>query len=304
MRWILLLFTLVSTGCLSEPTRECLGSNECADGQVCRAGACLILGANATDDTSDAIQTPLAPPDTGRSARDVTTQTPDDTGLDAEDVETIDAALDADSAEPACPGGLPPGIGELRINEVLANPPSESSGDANRDGVRDAFEDEFVEIVNMTPRLLDLSGVRVSVDDKTKVLMDGNCLPPREGIVVFGGYRGEGAPISPRGSLAIVSFTRLGLSNSGAQVEVTGPSGVALDRISYTDAPAEALTRSPQLHGSDLQLHSSLHGGRLMSPGQCADGSLLPTECVVEETPADAGSDSGAVSDADVDAGD
>src|SRR5262249_7623431 len=36
----------------------------------------------------------------------------------------------------------------LIVNEVLADPPAGSDGDANHDGTRDAAQDEFIEIVN------------------------------------------------------------------------------------------------------------------------------------------------------------
>jgi len=47
---------------------------------------------------------------------------------------------------------------EIVINEILADPPDGAAGDANRDGVRDSSQDEFVEFVNTTTRDLDLSG--------------------------------------------------------------------------------------------------------------------------------------------------
>lgn len=51
---------------------------------------------------------------------------------------------------------------EVVLNEVLADPPSGSDGDANGDGTRDPDDDEFVEIYNNSPSPLDLSGFTVS----------------------------------------------------------------------------------------------------------------------------------------------
>jgi hypothetical protein len=47
------------------------------------------------------------------------------------------------------------------ITEVLFNVPQGEEGDANRDGVRDATGDEFVEIGNPNPRPMNLKGYRI-----------------------------------------------------------------------------------------------------------------------------------------------
>lgn len=47
------------------------------------------------------------------------------------------------------------------ITEVLFNVPQGDEGDANRDGVRDATGDEFVEIGNPNPRPMNLKGYRI-----------------------------------------------------------------------------------------------------------------------------------------------
>ena len=50
----------------------------------------------------------------------------------------------------------------LIINEVLYDPPSGISGDANGDGIREAQEDEFIEFVNLGGTL-DLSGYKYMI---------------------------------------------------------------------------------------------------------------------------------------------
>ena len=47
------------------------------------------------------------------------------------------------------------------INEVLYDPPSGLTGDANNDGVRDPNEDEFVEFVNTSDSCIDLSYCKI-----------------------------------------------------------------------------------------------------------------------------------------------
>ena len=286
-RFLLVAYCMIVAGCLPEPARECLGSNECTNGRVCRAGMCVQLGV-VSRDTSDGG----APEDSHAPPRDVA---PTDAERDAPPTDTHDTSdvtPDAeDVSEPPCPGASQPAPGDIRINEVLANPPADELGDANRDGVRDAFEDEFVEVVNLTDETLDLTQTRLFVGGSAKVLFSDICLPPGEGVVVFGGFRGEGHPIAARGSFAIVSSSRLGLSNSGGSISVARGDGTSLDAVSYADAPQESLTRAPQLTGTDFFEHSALPGDRLMSPGQCADGSILTTGCPNSEpeTDADAG---------------
>ena len=49
----------------------------------------------------------------------------------------------------------------LIITEVLADPPEGPAGDANRDGQRDPYEDEFIELYNAAPVPISLAGWRL-----------------------------------------------------------------------------------------------------------------------------------------------
>jgi len=48
---------------------------------------------------------------------------------------------------------------------VLADPAAGVEGDANGDGARHTYEDEFVEILNLGPTQVDLAGWRLGDDD-------------------------------------------------------------------------------------------------------------------------------------------
>ncbi len=74
------------------------------------------------------------------------------------------------------------------INEVLADPPSGDAGDANMDGTRDPFEDEFVELANVGDSPVDIGGWMLGDDEGIGfVFPDGYTVEPRGIIVVFGG---------------------------------------------------------------------------------------------------------------------
>ncbi|HEU4388260.1 MAG TPA: lamin tail domain-containing protein, partial [Blastocatellia bacterium] len=80
------------------------------------------------------------------------------------------------------------------INEFLADPPTGSAGDANGDGVTNATQDEFVELVNAGSTPLAVGGFTIS--DATSVRFtfpSGKVIPPGEAAVVFGGGTPTGA---------------------------------------------------------------------------------------------------------------
>ena len=88
----------------------------------------------------------------------------------------------------------------LVINEVLADPngsaPTDLSGDANADGIRDAAADEFVELANVSDAPVDLSGFTIG-DDESFVAFtfpDGYMLGAREFVTVFGGGNVSNVP--------------------------------------------------------------------------------------------------------------
>ena len=55
-------------------------------------------------------------------------------------------------------GIIPARAATIVINEILADPAADLAGDANGDGVRGTYDDEFVEIVNSSAGSIDLSG--------------------------------------------------------------------------------------------------------------------------------------------------
>ncbi|MFT5517100.1 MAG: hypothetical protein ACI80V_003239 [Rhodothermales bacterium] len=74
------------------------------------------------------------------------------------------------------------------INEVLADPPSGTPGDANGDGTRSSTQDEFVELANISEEPVDISGWQLGDDEGVGFTFpDGYIMAPRSLLVVFGG---------------------------------------------------------------------------------------------------------------------
>ncbi len=54
-------------------------------------------------------------------------------------------------------GSIPAQAGTIIINEIFADPATDLTGDANGDGVRGAYDDEFIELVNGADNSIDYS---------------------------------------------------------------------------------------------------------------------------------------------------
>jgi hypothetical protein len=82
----------------------------------------------------------------------------------------------------------PPPTLTVIINEVLADPPTDASGDANGDGTRSSTEDEFVELANVSSDPVDISGWQLGDDEGIGFTFPaGYIMAPRSFLVVFGG---------------------------------------------------------------------------------------------------------------------
>ncbi|HPW56928.1 MAG TPA: lamin tail domain-containing protein [Thermoanaerobaculaceae bacterium] len=166
-------------------------------------------------------------------------------------------------------------IPNIVINEILADPASSASGDANGDGVSNPTQDEFVELVNASGADLDISGWTLS--DATSVrhtfpagtVVTNNC-----SIVVFGG----GTPTGTfGGSLVQVASTgQLGLNNAGDTVTLRlGTVTIATYTYGAEGGNDQSLTRSPDITGpSPLVQHMDApgSGGARFSPGKLLTG--------------------------------
>ena len=170
----------------------------------------------------------------------------------------------------------------VSINEFLADPPNGLTGDANRDGIRDSSQDEFVEFLSMTDSQIDLS--LWSLWDSLQVrhqFVPGTFLPARERIVIFGGGNPSGIP----GKVATASTGTLSLNNSGDQILLKNSAGDIVDQILFGSEGNldQSLTRFPEGNGS-FQLHTVVSSGHTpFSPGTDPEGVASGSMAVTPE---------------------
>jgi len=172
--------------------------------------------------------------------------------------------------------------GDFVFNEILADPPTDISGDANRDGVRDAFDDEFIELVNVSAHVVDISGwtFNTGVSSVVRHTFPANTvLPPGCGILVFGG----GIPTGNFGDsiVQVASSGRLYLLNTGETLELLSDLSLLITSATYGSdgGKDESLNRYPELTGPSFVLHSTMSGGSIFSPGTRVDGTLFSSGC-------------------------
>ena len=307
---LLMLMTCVLSACHAYEPTMCETSDDCFQGELCRYERCVVMisGAppsEAPQKSGDAVQTRDAPPtphtvtagDTPAKQPSQTTPPPSTTTPPME-ASSTDNEQPPEEEEPATPFGVAPPeeepvteepmpcgerpqVGDLVINEILVNVPKEDLGDVNGDGNRDAYEDEFVELVNITSTPLDLGGVSVASNEKAKLTFPmGTCLQPFGAIVIFGGP--SGAPAERWGDVLVLrASARFGFSNSSGSAQVLSSTGATLFALVYDAPPMASFTLSPELYGAHFVSHET-HGS-LYSPGLCADGSPLSTGCEPDE---------------------
>jgi Tol biopolymer transport system component len=172
------------------------------------------------------------------------------------------------------------------INEVLADPPNGTDGDANHDGTRDSAQDEFVELVNSTGSAVNISGWTVRTHSITSftetvrhTFVAGASLSGGEAIAIFGGGTiNANAPLFGCAQVVKASSGGLSLTNSGLSILVRDGSGNLITQFSYggttglNGGNAQSLTRSPDVNGNFV-LHTTIAGARKFSSGLKIDGT-------------------------------
>jgi len=205
---------------------------------------------------------------------------------------------------------------DVLINEFLADPAASDTdttvGDANRDGVRSASQDEFVELVNTTVNDIDISGYRIFTratgsDTQRHVFAAGTILRSCTAIVIFGGGNTSFNPNHPAfGGAQVVKASSGGLSLGNAEGAITlqDQIGAIVNLVAYGGSSGisadndQSVTRSPDITGNFAQHLAASGGARPYSPGTQVNGapfnSCTPAVARVEVLPASATIDAGA----------
>jgi hypothetical protein len=164
----------------------------------------------------------------------------------------------------------------ILINEILADPPAGSNGDANADGVRSAIDDEFIELLNYGDHAVDISGWYVTDAAQTRHLFPASTSLSAYGyFVIFGG----GSPSLSEIDWQIAISGSLGLNNSGDTVTLFDSGSTVMSQVVYGSLADKdsSIVRFPEGIGTEFVLHSSLEQsqGALYSPGTGVDGNSL-----------------------------
>ncbi len=171
---------------------------------------------------------------------------------------------------------LPTVSGQIVINEFLANP--STTADSNGDGIIDATQDEFVEIVNTSSNSIDLANYTLS--DSTSVrhtFASPTILLAGQAFVVFGG----GTPTGGFGAskIAVASTGTLSLANTSETISLKDTNAFIVASISYlTSVAGKSQTRAPDITGNFVNHDIAVGGnGSNFSPGKKINGSTFIT---------------------------
>ena len=201
----------------------------------------------------------------------------------------------------------------LVINEINADVPADNvattaiEGDANRDGVRDSSDDEFVELLNNSSAAVDVSGVVVADGTSNRFTIPANTnLAAGRALVIFGGGSPQVNDSAFGGALVIaLGSGTLSLNDTGDTVNIklnVGGSDVLIATQTYggsgNPAPPsdQSLTRSPDAEmnsgGGSFVAHNTAGNaaGRVFSPGTRADGTPFGSPAItrIDVSPANA----------------
>ena len=163
------------------------------------------------------------------------------------------------------------------INEVLADPAPGLDGDANGDGVRSAFDDEFVELVSTAAVPIDLSGWFLADGFGTRfVFPSGAELLPGRAVLVFGGGSADLVRdfATETGSRAFLG-SGLGLNNGGDTLTLYRADESASDAMSYGSSAAADRSMVRSTEGDPLAPFISHPGDAPYSPGTKVDGTVF-----------------------------
>jgi cysteine-rich repeat protein len=243
---------------------------------------CAYLGSHDSDD--DALETGVDPTQlVNLPAGTYTIRVTDDplAGTIASRRYMLDLKI-----TPMGTGPVVPAAGDIKINEFLAADGGATNGgvDSNCDGVLTNSDDEFIELVNVSNKTLDLTGLTISdalgVKFTFATQTTGSLtLAPGKAVVVWGG----GTPMCAGVTNFFINGTAhtLSLNDNGDTITLAtgGATPVTIATTTYLAADVMIGTSrnlSPDVTGTAYALHSAVtgHVGNF-SPGKHANGTAF-----------------------------
>ena len=159
----------------------------------------------------------------------------------------------------------------LVISEVHPNPAWGEAGDTNRDSVRHTYEDEFVEVANLSENPIDIGGYFLGDDDASADRLfrfpDNTVLDTQAVVVLFGG--GEVA-VTER---VFVDDGRIGdgLSNVGDTVQLLAPDSSTVVASMVYERSTRGVSYARDEDGNYL-LHNQIYEDEPTSVGRLKPG--------------------------------
>ena len=160
------------------------------------------------------------------------------------------------------------------ISEVLADPPSGLAGDANRDGTRDTYEDEFIEIYNAGSVPISLAGWRLADSSPKKhhfYFPADAVIAPHSYILIFGGGKPMGFIVPVYTNNKKTTYQgRIGngLTGKGEEIRLIDNIGHEIDIVSHDEWPKkQSLVRNPPNGGPFVPHKPASPAGLPFSPG-------------------------------------
>lgn len=174
-------------------------------------------------------------------------------------------------------GPVAPIAGDIVINEFLA---ADNMSDANCDGQTTGTNDEFIELVNVSSKVLDLQGVSIAdLIGVTHIFGPNTILAPGKAIVVYAG--GTSMCLDVDGVIAngdgMHASQGLRLNDLGDTLTIKNGAGDTLITLTY---PGQTLNvssnRSPDITGATFINHDTVPGAAgAFSPGKRSNGMLF-----------------------------
>ncbi|MFN0246236.1 MAG: DUF4215 domain-containing protein [Kofleriaceae bacterium] len=177
----------------------------------------------------------------------------------------------------ASSGPVSPIAGDLVLNEFLA---ADNMSDANCDGQTTGTNDEFIELVNISSKVLDLQGVSIAdLIGVTHIFDPNTLLQPGKAIVVYAG----GASICADVNGVIANANTMGvaqglrLNDLGDTLTIKNGSGDTLIMVTYAGQTLNVSSNlSPDVTGTTHVNHDTLTGAvGAYSPGKRANGTAF-----------------------------